>query len=405
MEKLELKPTYSWDELGHSHDSAHEVPTHLERLLSSSVEIRNDSLGYFWEYMFHQGSRYEATPYVVAPIFDILINPKCPDPKSLIDFLTAVAVGYEGPRLPKGVHLGDELEKYDQVRQFTFDAAITTANEYLTCQEVRKKVEHFESYLSDHYDIETRISAAFSLACFPDTFAPKRDLIATLLKSETHLTQKYNLTLCYGLLSRFTEDPFDNDIVLPLLDEGNDQAIRIAAAISMVTALESNAPAPAANTLLTALYQSWEFQPNQRGWLWWNSGDLLGYAATVLPLAVEEGDSKIVYAICEALEKVTKTTFSLQTALLELAFPGEKPAEGYLAKSMTDLQKHAAESLFRSNRWTTWMIQSHLLPGQFNFKDIPEYIQSVCPELQVPESEVIRRLGNVSSWEWEEEGI
>src|SRR5262245_16481851 len=102
---LEEVNSVNWKKLSHSHGTAEDVPRHLAALTSQSAKLRGRSLEYFWEYMLHQGSRYEASPYVVRFLLEVLESPGCLIQRELVDLLLALGVGYAESFLPYGYDL------------------------------------------------------------------------------------------------------------------------------------------------------------------------------------------------------------------------------------------------------------------------------------------------------------
>ena len=97
-----------WGHISHSHGTADEVPARLTALVGPSAKDRDKVLEYFWEYILHQGSRYEASPYVVPFLFEVLeeVEPLCQE--EIIDLLLGLAVGYGESFLPYGYDLEKE---------------------------------------------------------------------------------------------------------------------------------------------------------------------------------------------------------------------------------------------------------------------------------------------------------
>src|SRR5262249_28336688 len=101
-----------WAKLSHSHGTAEQVPAQLDALTTGSEDARRKALDYFWEYMLHQGSRYEASPYVVRFLFEALEDPACLIQRELIDLLLALGVGYGESFLPFGYDLEEEERRF-----------------------------------------------------------------------------------------------------------------------------------------------------------------------------------------------------------------------------------------------------------------------------------------------------
>ena len=80
LEGLDLIPWHNLDCVGGTptaYDPVEKIPVFLRQLLSSDPEKRAYALGRLYENLLHQGTAFEATPYVV-PYSEIAqqINPK-----------------------------------------------------------------------------------------------------------------------------------------------------------------------------------------------------------------------------------------------------------------------------------------------------------------------------------------
>ena len=60
-----------WADLDHAYGSAADVPDLLRKLLDPDPKVRNDSLRTLYSNVFHQGTRYQATPQVVPFLIEM----------------------------------------------------------------------------------------------------------------------------------------------------------------------------------------------------------------------------------------------------------------------------------------------------------------------------------------------
>ena len=205
------------------------------------------------------------------------------------------------------------------------------------------------------------------------------------------------------MLGRYAGAEADVRFLTHFLEPDRSQSLRVAASIALTTALGPQTPDPALQTILTALGESWRVPPSRDGW-WWNDGDLLGYAALVLPLAGEGRRDQIAQALCAALAKMEACSFAIPQTLLALLFPGPKPATGRPASEFDDVQRASLNALLRTRHWRTWMIDSKFLPPGLTGDDYRNALRRFLDEITGgwggSDSELFRRMSNVSSWDF-----
>ena len=61
-----------WPNLKTAYGTAIDAPRHLRALISGSSQERPAALDYFWNNIWHQGTRYTASPFVVPFLFEAL---------------------------------------------------------------------------------------------------------------------------------------------------------------------------------------------------------------------------------------------------------------------------------------------------------------------------------------------
>jgi hypothetical protein len=389
-----------WTKLSHSHGTCEQVPARLRMLLANSKQERSAALEYFWEYMLHQGSRYEASPHVVPFLFEALEAPKCVIERELIDILLALAVGYGESFLPGGYNLDEEERRFQEK---SWRGLFSYEEERRAYYAVHDRAEAFIRYLHPTFPSETRLSAAFAVAHFAQPLNAVHKQVAGHIRDETDDRLLQCLLLCFGLLCRYAGDAADLTIAHSYLSTSHSQALRLVAAVALTTALGPQTPTEAYQTLLTALTESWQVQSARGRWQWWNEGDLLGHAALTLKLVDKDRRNEIAHALCAALTKTEACTFALPNTLLDVLFPEPPPAGGWKASGFDDVQRTSLTILLRTRHWTDWMISQKFLPrgltGNIYRSTLDGFIQEVTGQAKAPDStEVGLRAGNVSSW-------
>src|SRR5262244_70574 len=73
LQGLDLIP---WENLEHAYGSARDVPDLLRNLLNPDPEVRKKTIWALYGNVFHQGTRYPATPYVVPFLIRMCASPE-----------------------------------------------------------------------------------------------------------------------------------------------------------------------------------------------------------------------------------------------------------------------------------------------------------------------------------------
>jgi hypothetical protein len=389
-----------WAKLSHSHGTADEVPARLAALVGPSDGDRAAALEYFWEYMLHQGSRYEASPYIVPFLFEVLENAVFPLPRELIDLLLGLAVGYGESFLPFGYDLEQEEQRFEEKSWkglFSYDDARSTY------YEVHKRADAFTKFLRPECNPDTRLSAGFAVAHFAQSLTGIQGKVSGYIECESDESQLQSLILCFGMLGRYANVKPNISVLTSYLESDCSQTLRVATSIALTTILGSQTPDLAVQTLLAALTESWILSSPRDDWRWWNEGDLLGYTALVLRLVEKDRRDELARALCKALAKAEACTFAIPQTLLDILFPEPKPATGRKVSEFDEVQRASLNALLRTQHWRDWMIDSKFLPSGLRGDDyrnaLRKFVKEITGGQDGPDSSLLRRAGNVSSWD------
>jgi hypothetical protein len=113
LERLDSVP---WVELEHAYGSAADVPGLLRKLLDPDPAVRSETIWTLYGNVFHQGTRYPATPYVIPFLIELCESSETPGRGELLDYLKSLITGYftvqERPIWGDGekIYWGDEIQ-------------------------------------------------------------------------------------------------------------------------------------------------------------------------------------------------------------------------------------------------------------------------------------------------------
>lgn len=114
-----------WADLEHAYGSAADVPDLLRKLLDRNPKVRSKVLWALYGNVFHQGTRYPATPYVIPFLIEMCASPAVRNRGDLLSFWGSLITGYfsiqERPCWGDGqrIYWGGEVQKTEKDDPYT----------------------------------------------------------------------------------------------------------------------------------------------------------------------------------------------------------------------------------------------------------------------------------------------
>lgn len=302
---LEKLDDINWHELKHAYGSAEDVPSQIRSLLASDSQTREKALWALSGNIFHQGTRYQATPYAIPFLYELIESEKTPDRDKIILFLISLALGYEEEYLPEGVNILNFRNEYKEAEKNLTSAQREECSKYgYSPQAILDGYDQVKAgipillELVDHSDKKIRRAAMYALAWFPETASVTISRIKNQLTSFSEEEDILIAILAIGLLVRSSQQAFDiSDLEKYLTSQSS--LIRISAAIGL-------AQHPLSDKILTELINgilsNKEFNYLEN--IPFNEGRLAGYASLVLSKYGSSEKQKVIPTLCEVLKSV-----------------------------------------------------------------------------------------------------
>ena len=166
---LEGLDEIDWANLEHAYGSAHDVPELLRALLASNKNERDEAFYELFANIRHQSTVYEATPYAVPFLAELLLCVETPDKEGVAHLLAVISagVGYYA------VHAsdGDDAKKWEQILESkSKNLTEELKTEEAVVEKVREACEpHLELLLPylRNQDSEIRDSVATAYSFYP----------------------------------------------------------------------------------------------------------------------------------------------------------------------------------------------------------------------------------------------
>jgi hypothetical protein len=202
-----------WASLTHAYGPAIDVPDLIKNLASTNEVKRKYALNELYGNIFHQGSRYEATPHVIPFILQLLQQDEVGGKDELIVLLVHLALGYTDELLPIGIDPVAMRELYRQDEAKLSPEELKQAREYgysatalVQCYDlVNDNMSIITQYI-DHEEIQVRKAALYALAWFPEFEQTSVPLLKTKLSNCEDEKELVVAILSLGVLAQRVPD-------------------------------------------------------------------------------------------------------------------------------------------------------------------------------------------------------
>jgi hypothetical protein len=347
-----------WANLEHAYGEASDVPELIRSLASKDEEERKNALWELYGNIFHQGTRYEATPYAIPFIFELIRDPQVLDKASLIKFTVDLALGYPEAFLPKGPNVEDwlidaealkeeeEIEELDEIDEDWLkhiDAFIDSYKSALT------EVPTYYKFL-DSKDSELKIMAIFAIAWFREAASESANKIRPLIAKENNELILANLLISLSMLDSYLEDKKDEQIFRGFFSDHASVLVKMSAAIALVNILEEEVDITPIDYILKQIPKIIEFELSPFEFPW-NDGELLGFISEVIKFCAVQSPDRVIPDLSKLLSKLQgPKALNVIYSLLWIVFP-ELPEEGsWTFKKLNKYQKMVLRVLAKNER-------------------------------------------------------
>lgn len=352
---LEKIDDIDWANLKHAYGSATDVPNDIRNLTSLDGKIRDKALYNLYGNIFHQGTRYEATPYAIPFLYELIENEYVKDKHGIISLLVSLALGYEEEYLPEGVNpekfrneLMDSEANMTNEQRANCEKYGYSATALIKCYDTVKKGIPilFKCLKSD--DEKIRTFSVYALSWFPEeaeSSVPKIIEVLSQIEGEIEIA---NAVLAIGLLNRQSKNVVDLTPINYYLNS-NSELIRVSSAIAL-------AKNPIDKIILEKLIEgikSGESFNYVEGVLF-NEGKVSGYASITLSKYGNSEKERIILVLCKVLESVNSyQALDITGAIMSILNDKRtKPIKDENLEDLNPLEIKVLNSIYEHGGWT-----------------------------------------------------
>jgi len=352
---LEQIEKIDWANLKHAYGSAADVPNDIRNLTSPDNEIRDKAFYNLYGNIFHQGTRYEATPHAIPFLYELIENESVEDKHKIIFLLVNLALGYAEEYLPEGINpekfrnelMEGEVNMTDEQKENCEKYGYSTTA-LINCYDFVKEGIPILLKCLKSEDEKIRKAALYATSWFPEeaeNSVPKIIEVLSQIEGELEIA---NVVLAIGLLSKQSKKNIDLSPINYYL-KSDSRLVRICSAIAL-------AKSPIDEEILETLIEgikSGESLNYVEGMLF-NGGRVSGYASKTLSKYGKNEKEKIIPVLCKVLESVNSyqaldITFSIMSIINDKR---TKPIKDEKLEDLGSLEIKVLNSIYEHGGWT-----------------------------------------------------
>lgn len=165
-EVFQMIKRVDWASLHHAYGPANDVPSQLAGLTNPLEEVREHNFRELYGNIFHQGTRYRATPHTIPIFLKMLTITEQEDKADILELIIDLAFGYDALLFPRGFDVESYLKN-----NFSspFEDEYCSSEAYTACVlEAQKGVDLFLNIVKSTTDEKVRERAIYALCWFSD---------------------------------------------------------------------------------------------------------------------------------------------------------------------------------------------------------------------------------------------
>jgi|GEM_PF-1874592 len=276
---LEGLDAINWSELHHAYGSAADVPGQIRSLTSSDTAVFDHAIWAMFGNIYHQGSRWEASPYAIPFLCELVNNKSIQKRDEILNLVLHIGLGddwSDDEDLPFDVQHAFSLADGIVAAQYRGykDASTQQLAEQLDMAYQRDCYLTLEAQADDllkwasDADSSVAMLAIASFPRFPSLHEQAHPILLKAIVSDRPVNYKVTALLTVGLIATYAtpdmkaalQNQLDLQKQLTTLDAF---AIRLASSIALVFLFDKDAPGSAAETLIEAEKHRYEMGPLQ----------------------------------------------------------------------------------------------------------------------------------------------
>ncbi len=319
---LEGLDNIPWSTLNHAYGSAEDVPQLIWSLLDTNDDIRDKTLYSLYSNIWHQGTVYQATPYAVPFLVELLSVSTVTRKYDILIYLSHLTQGNSYLDNQHDDFLFDESCDTDGFRRQLELELNYVRRTYLA---VRDGLEvYFQLMQNKLQDPQTRMAVPYLLSNFNELQAMIVPRLLRLLPTEDNALIRASILMALRYLQH-GQQVFDH--LEPYLAPDEDLIVRVAAGLAVVEIAGANTPLRVIDLLVDVLKHSTVVDEAYEQ-LTWSEGDLISDICKAFMHIGYERLRPVMSQVVRSLRRVDfYAAMDCVDALLFIVFDGKPLSE------------------------------------------------------------------------------
>jgi tetratricopeptide (TPR) repeat protein len=293
-----------WADLEHAYGSAADVPGLIRQLLDPDEKVREEVMWTLYGNVFHQGSRYPATPYVIPFLIELCEDSSVPNRGELLRFWGSLITGYFSVRERPSWGDGSQIYFAGEITKVEPDDPFAAALHEIYRRSLSAEALLYR-LLADE-ELTIRAESAWVLACLPTIAKHSILMLRQQLGNEPSVWGRAAIAFALGELGDAT--------TLRRLNEEEHPAVRCMAACELARLAPTEELIDQLLQFIGEPIEGYQNVPGAGG----SSAEDASFSVMYLPV---ETRRKAIPAISARLEHARSfATMPLAEALLSAAF-------------------------------------------------------------------------------------
>jgi hypothetical protein len=337
-----------WADLEHAYGSAADVPDLLRQLLDPDPKVRSEVLWALYGNVFHQGTRYPATPHVIPFLIEMCADAAVPNRGDLLRFWGSLITGYFSVQERPCWGDGERTYWCGEVQKAEEDDPYSAALHQIYQESLKGHALLGDLLSSEEFGV--RAGAAWVLACLPTMAQASVSKLEAQVRAEPSGWVRAVIAFALGELGAAAP-------LRRMLAEDAFPAARCMVACQLARIEPTEALIEPLLQFVSEPIEGYENIPGAGGK---STGDA-AFSISHLPPEVQR---QAIPAICDRLDQARSfDTMPLVSALLSAAFPRRDQA----LTELTDLQRQVLARLVNTEElWSIgnlmWTFKAYGLP-------------------------------------------
>ncbi|HEY1013258.1 MAG TPA: hypothetical protein VGE07_11175 [Herpetosiphonaceae bacterium] len=294
--------TLPWGGLSGCYDQTPEIAEAILALARADPAQRSKGLSTLWSCIWHQGTRYEVSPYVVPFLYELLAAPATRGKHEIINLLAYLALGFPDEYVPSGFDILAARQTWVDFERIAIEENYEPALRFALRGSEQAHYDavgggiHTLINLLDDGEPAVRQAAAFAVAWFPEHAAEALPRLRERAQGEDEPAPLASLIVAIGLLERSPYGGGALDEFESFLSH-SEPIVRGTAAL----ALCHNPLSPAARRVLHELLLSHDHFIFPKAVMPFCDGNLVRYATDALTICGPRIRDETLAMLCAAL--------------------------------------------------------------------------------------------------------